>query len=652
MLREMQEIQSLATKYSKAELGRMVQMGMLDPQKAMMAGMMITRIEQQNAKPPQTTVAQDVLGLPAVASQQPMPEQQMPQEDAGVAALPSGITEMATGGIVAFDEGGEVPGYAGGGDPSWQIDPAVQRYRDMNWRLPILKQELQEAQARGDEESVAAVQRELRALLPKQTADSGITALIPAAQAAEPVTAKPFSAPQASTPFAQGLPSFEMQTERNPLRTPKMAEEEARRKEKLAQQNQAMDAAAVERAQERDKERQRQAIIEAESARRMQLRREGKPVPSGPVEMPANLLPTGTAQTAQEAYPAKAWSDVTNRLGGFTPAGVASLVEPSGAAPEGAAPAGGAAPAEGKAPALPPIARPAVDTSSFEERVAKFTPKVGEMPMTKEKSAEELSAETKAAYAREGYDPEFINKMIAGIEEKKGKAADEKDRAFGEAIMMAGIKLMGARRGQEFQNLSEGAQEGLKNYQSAMKDVRALQEKYDERIETLRAADMQARKTGADSAIARADKLREQVHADQVKLFEAKNEAAKAGVTAAVNSTNADKQMLASMYHSDVAAAASKYTADVHRDYTQALREQGLKDKEIAMIAGLQQKRLAQLQADVKNSAVPAALLEQQAWDYAEKSYRNAQGMVDAPGVPQAPRVGAPAAPLSSFYRQ
>jgi len=36
-----------------------------------------------------------------------------PEPNAGVAALPSGITEMAGGGIVAFDEGGEVPGYAG-----------------------------------------------------------------------------------------------------------------------------------------------------------------------------------------------------------------------------------------------------------------------------------------------------------------------------------------------------------------------------------------------------------------------------------------------------------------------------------------------------------------------------------------------------------
>jgi len=90
MLQQIEEIQGLATKYSKAELGRMVQMGLLEPQKAMMAGMMIQRISQQNAQPPQTTVAQDVLGLPAVTS--PEQAQQQPQQpqaqQGGVAALP------------------------------------------------------------------------------------------------------------------------------------------------------------------------------------------------------------------------------------------------------------------------------------------------------------------------------------------------------------------------------------------------------------------------------------------------------------------------------------------------------------------------------------------------------------------------------------
>jgi hypothetical protein len=102
-----QEIQELATNYSKPRLQKMAQMGLIDPTKAVMAGMMIDRIQQQNMQPPQQTVADEVLGQ----QQQMMQQQAQP----GVAALPSGLPEeMAGGGIVAFADGGEVPGYAEG----------------------------------------------------------------------------------------------------------------------------------------------------------------------------------------------------------------------------------------------------------------------------------------------------------------------------------------------------------------------------------------------------------------------------------------------------------------------------------------------------------------------------------------------------------
>jgi hypothetical protein len=126
MLRDIGEIQKLATKYSKQQLARMAQMGLIDPTKAVMAGMMIDRITKSNMQPPQTTVADEALmpmqppAAPPMQQAQPpvapsgisaLPTQ--PEPNAGVAALPSGITEMAGGGIVAFDDGGAVPGYAG-----------------------------------------------------------------------------------------------------------------------------------------------------------------------------------------------------------------------------------------------------------------------------------------------------------------------------------------------------------------------------------------------------------------------------------------------------------------------------------------------------------------------------------------------------------
>lgn len=110
MDRQIAEIRSLATKHSKAELGRMVSMGLLDPQKAMMAGMMIDRIQKQNMEAPQSTVAEDVLGLPG-AAQQAQQQQMQPPQPSGLESLPAeNVGEYAGGGIVAFAEGDLVSG--------------------------------------------------------------------------------------------------------------------------------------------------------------------------------------------------------------------------------------------------------------------------------------------------------------------------------------------------------------------------------------------------------------------------------------------------------------------------------------------------------------------------------------------------------------
>jgi hypothetical protein len=156
MIRDIQEIQALATKYSKQQLAQMAQMGMLDPTKAVMAGMMIKRIEDQNQKPPQTTVAQDVLGtqqqMPMPPQQQQMPPQEMPQQapqqppqmaqvPAGVESLPAGdVGNYAGGGIVAF---------AGGGDTDIFGNP--RRIAGRGFAPPdpeVLQQQLQQIESR------------------------------------------------------------------------------------------------------------------------------------------------------------------------------------------------------------------------------------------------------------------------------------------------------------------------------------------------------------------------------------------------------------------------------------------------------------------------------------------------------------------------
>ena len=128
-----EKIRELAFKYSKKQLGNLVQLGMVDPQEATLAGFMRDRIAKEDTQPPTTTVVQDTLGLPAVAAaQQPPrpPQPQMPQgapapapeevppmmaASGGLASLPAdNVGNYAGGGIVAFDEGGEVPRYNDG----------------------------------------------------------------------------------------------------------------------------------------------------------------------------------------------------------------------------------------------------------------------------------------------------------------------------------------------------------------------------------------------------------------------------------------------------------------------------------------------------------------------------------------------------------
>jgi hypothetical protein len=133
MIPGIQEIQKLALKYSKPQLASMAQSGLIDTQKAVLAAMMRDRISKEDAKPPSTTVAQDVMGMqpPQMAQQpqQPMMAQQAlqarPQMGAmeapapetptqmaatgGLTSIPIKSEEYADGGIVAFAKGGGTP---------------------------------------------------------------------------------------------------------------------------------------------------------------------------------------------------------------------------------------------------------------------------------------------------------------------------------------------------------------------------------------------------------------------------------------------------------------------------------------------------------------------------------------------------------------
>jgi hypothetical protein len=274
-----------------------------------------------------------------------------------------------------------------------------------------------------------------------------------------------------------------------------------------------------------------------------------------PPQTQAYPVKGGFETVAPDQFPLQSATEMgARRREGFAPA---QNLPPVAGAPEAETGTGA-----GPTPTMPDLTAPKLGATSFESYVARATPKVGKLDVPQVKDLKDVGKERREAYAAEGYDPDMFNKIIKGIEEKKGKAATEKDVALGEGIMYAGLKLMGARKGQEFQTLSEGAQEGLKNYQSAMKDVRARQEKYDERIEQLRMADATARRTGVDADIARKDRLEERAQAAKTALFNAENAAANAGVQAAATLSSNDQTRLVDIWKTQTQAGMQKYVAD------------------------------------------------------------------------------------------
>jgi hypothetical protein len=693
MQRQIQEIQALATKYSKADLGRMVQLGLLDPQKAMMAGMMIQRIEQQNAKPPQSTVAQEVLGMPTLASGPMNPEPMLrkpPQlgappapplmmaAEGGLTTIPAdNVGEYAGGGIVAFADGGEadVPGFAAGippglfealveaesrgkhsaisnkgargvaqlmpgtmRDPGYGIKPVrddseaenrrvgqeylsamLRKYKGnidnalaaYNWGpgnvdkhlkkygeltpeklpketrnyIPKVKNFLAQQEQRRPEpvrvatNAPAAMPNDMAMDVPAARAIrmqdrtgvpsllrgplERVTRLLPSAEAEE-MPMIPMDAPAGAMYAGGGIASF---------RTGGDAEEEfgyyglpfggVSGSPEFWERPVMPYGEQMRNVGEALWSGTKRLFSVPETDVKKDKRKEKKEGKAAPV--PAAGIRAEPPQP--QAYPvAGGWETVTpdqfplqnaiemgaRRREGFAPA--QALPPIAGVSEEGAG--------AGPTPTMPDLTAPKLGATSFEDYLGKVTPKVGKLDVTQTKDIKTLGAERRQAEVDEGLDPDMFNKMIAGIEAKKGKAATEKDTALGLAIMKAGIKTFGARKGQEFEKLSEGSQEGLNDYVAAVERMKARQEKYDERIEQLQMADATAKRTGLQSDIARRDKLEEMAQNDKRALFNAQNAAANTGATIASTMSTADQTRLVDIWKTQTQAGMQKYVAD------------------------------------------------------------------------------------------
>lgn len=445
MFGQIDEIKNLAFKYSKQQLGRMVQMGMIDPQKAMMAGMMRDRVSKEDTKPPTTTVAQDILapqqpqqqqmGMQQPQQPQPqqmgMPPQAPPQEPTqmaatgGVTSLPVQEQDYAGGGIVAFADGGTAD---------------------------LMRQQVM------DDYGLFA--------------ESATPEQITAAQNKQQLQQR---ADQLKSQMLYGRPN---------------------------------DATKTEYAN----------IVK-------QLNQPAAPVT--PMAPPASTFaaPTGVAAAPGAPKPA--------------------VDRP--APPVSGAPA---------APRLPALNRPSGKIDIQEYNAA--TPK----------DIDTILAEQQGVYKKQGLEDPYKG-LMDKEEGKRAGLGKRKEEAKGEFLMNLGIGLTKAKRGREGEALGEGAERGLASYKDSMKDVRATEEKLDDRINAYKLAEYQAKKTGTDAAIAKRDSMLDKVEAAKIKNIDARNTA------------NAEQAKIqANIYGTETQANTARYVAGVQastqRDYTAALKAQGL----------------------------------------------------------------------------
>ncbi len=512
-----QEIQALATKYSKPQLQKMAQMGLIDPTKAVMAGMMIDRIQQQNTQPPQQTVAEEVMGAappPAPAGAPPGGAPSAPPPG-GVAGLPSNLPpQMAGGGIVAFAEGGDTEDYAGGGairlagggdfrnEAASRVDPRVQALRDKD-RYQILLDELPQIQRRidaGDPRAPAdleALKREIRAAQPRNAVDISLPG-ISEARAAEPSSLPPI----APAPVKSTRPKSS--TER--LMEEQVAEEYGLGPQKISPELKKASEESAARALERQAKQkelrqleggffEQKPLTDEQAARAAQLRQE--------IESFNKLPPIAAPTKKPEAAPAPAPA----------PAPVPKAAEKE-------------APKAEKAEMGP--ARPSAE-QRLESQLAGLSGKAG-----KELTPDEVISEQDKMFERLGVNKDFFTNLRKDYESTRGKFQDRADKAAGHALMMFGAGLMGARRGEEFATASKAAQQSLMMYMSSMDKISDQEEKLNKDLRDLAISEENYKRSRATSALETVQKNREKVADRQVQIAELENRGLVALTNAAV----------------------------------------------------------------------------------------------------------------------
>jgi hypothetical protein len=165
-----------------------------------------------------------------------------------------------------------------------------------------------------------------------------------------------------------------------------------------------------------------------------------------------------------------------------------------------------------------------------------------------------------------GVDPDMYKNMLAAVEDKKGKLAARKGESKGEAMMRVGLGLIGSRQGREFEDLREHGLSALNQYKQDVKDLRASEERLDDRMDALRIADQQAKQSGAEKDIARRQQMEDSYEAAQRDRYKQQNEVRVAEAQLGFRAAEIATQFNTQMYGIDTRDDLMREQLQVERD--------------------------------------------------------------------------------------
>lgn len=421
---------------------------------------------------------------------QMMPQAQMAQqmpENIGIGQLPApNMQRMAEGGIVAFEEGGDVPGYAGGGIP--QVGQlSAQQLANLFATDPQLAEEaIRRAGPLGEKLRGAA-----NAFLGKQFPHGPLPTML----AADLASTGYALADTANKNVAKMTPQQREALYSNPMlstmsndaglaaaiqNAPGMAKPEMSYAEQMGNVLSFLPKTLIS------------APADKQSPKGYGLTRlfadsDTKPAATAPANKP--VAPTTSA--AYDSTTATRRSDfgtqkppATGRVGAGQ-AGAPSSAGLAGAAPASATQASGisslntkpmsAAEAAEQAAALGDDKEVRKSLQDYVERQKQ----VGDAAM--------ISFQQGIAGL-----PEAYKKYEARLQKEEAEAETDKDKAVGMSIFKAGLAMMAGTSQNPFENISKGALVGAEDYQAALKDFKKAQRERDKSfadIEQARLAD-------------------------------------------------------------------------------------------------------------------------------------------------------------------